>query len=121
LREEPAVLPERAWTALARPARALQIGTIVRFTDPAFEGTVIGIGERGARHISFRPARAEGGPSFEVWLSRVGHVPLPPYIERQDEPEDRERYQTIFARESGCRRANGGLHFTQEASCGERA
>lgn len=115
LREEPAVLPERIWTALARPARALQIGTTVRFTDPAFEGTVIGLGERGVRHIAFRPARAEGGPSFEVWLSRVGHVPLPPYIERQDEPEDRERYQTIFARESGSVAApTAGLHFTEE-------
>jgi S-adenosylmethionine:tRNA ribosyltransferase-isomerase len=115
LREEPAVLPERIWTALARPARALQMGTIVRFNDPTFEGTVIGIGERGVRHISFRPARAEGGPSFEVWLSRVGHVPLPPYIERQDEPEDRERYQTIFARESGSVAApTAGLHFTEE-------
>jgi len=115
LREEPAVLPERIWTALARPARALQVGTIVRFTDPAFEGTVIGLGERGVRHIAFRPVPAEGGPSFEVWLSRVGHVPLPPYIDRQDEPEDRERYQTIFARESGSVAApTAGLHFTEE-------
>jgi S-adenosylmethionine:tRNA ribosyltransferase-isomerase len=114
LREEPAVLPERIWTALARPARALQVGTIVRFTDPAFEGTVIALGERGVRHISFRPARA-GGPSFEVWLSRIGHVPLPPYIERRDEPEDRERYQTIFARESGSVAApTAGLHFTEQ-------
>jgi len=115
LREEPAVLPERIWTALARPARALQIGTTLRFTDPAFEATVIGLGERGVRHISFRPGLAEGGPSFEIWLSRVGHVPLPPYIERQDEPEDRERYQTIFARESGSVAApTAGLHFTEE-------
>lgn len=115
LREEPAVLPERIWTALARPARALQAGTIVRFTDPAFEGTVIGLGERGVRHIAFRPVQAGGGPSFEVWLSRIGHVPLPPYIDRQDEPEDRERYQTIFARESGSVAApTAGLHFTEE-------
>ena len=115
LREEPAVPPERIWTALARPARALQTGTIVRFTDPAFEGTVIGVGERGVRHIAFHPIQAAGGPSFEVWLSRVGHVPLPPYIDRQDEPEDRERYQTIFARESGSVAApTAGLHFTEE-------
>jgi S-adenosylmethionine:tRNA ribosyltransferase-isomerase len=124
LREEPAVAPERIWTALARPARALQAGTVIRFTDPAFEATVIGVGERGVRHVAFRPARLEGGPSLEVWLSRIGHMPLPPYIERQDEPEDRERYQTIFARESGSVAApTAGLHFTDDvlAALGERS
>ncbi|HEX5030395.1 MAG TPA: tRNA preQ1(34) S-adenosylmethionine ribosyltransferase-isomerase QueA [Candidatus Eisenbacteria bacterium] len=115
LREEPAVPPERIWTALARPARALQVGTAIRFTDPAFEGFVIGIGARGVRHIALRPSRREGGLSFETWLSRIGHVPLPPYIVRPDEPGDRERYQTIFARESGSVAApTAGLHFTDE-------
>ena len=115
LREEPAVPPERIWTALARPARALQVGTTIRFIDPTFEGSVIGMGLRGVRHVAFRPSQAEGGLSFEAWLSRIGHVPLPPYIERQDEPGDRERYQTIFARESGSVAApTAGLHFTDE-------
>jgi len=115
LREEPAVPPERIWTALARPARALQVGTTVRFTDHAFEGSVIGTGARGVRHIAFRPLQAESGLSFEGWLSRIGHVPLPPYIVRPDEPGDRERYQTIFARESGSVAApTAGLHFTDE-------
>ena len=115
LREEPAVPPERIWTALARPARALQVGTTVRFTDHAFEGSVIGTGARGVRHIAFRPLQAESGLSFEAWLSRIGHVPLPPYIARPDEPGDRERYQTIFARESGSVAApTAGLHFTDE-------
>ena len=115
LREEPAVPPERIWTALARPARALQVGASIRFTDPGFEGSVIGIGSRGVRHVTFGPSPAGGGLSFETWLSRVGHVPLPPYIERQDEPDDRERYQTIFARESGSVAApTAGLHFTDE-------
>lgn len=115
LREEPAVPPERIWTALARPARALQVGTTLRFADHAFEGSVIGTGARGVRHIAFRPLQAEGGLSFEAWLSRIGHVPLPPYIGRPDEPGDRERYQTIFARESGSVAApTAGLHFTDE-------
>jgi len=115
LREEPSVPPERIWTALARPARALQVGTTVRFTDHAFEGSVIGTGARGVRHIAFRPLQTEGGLSFEAWLSRIGHVPLPPYIGRPDEPGDRERYQTIFARESGSVAApTAGLHFTDE-------
>lgn len=123
LREEPAIPPERIWTALARPARSLQVGTTIRFIDPAFEGSVVGIGARGVRHVGFRPS-ADGGLSFEAWLSRIGHVPLPPYIERQDEPSDRERYQTIFARESGSVAApTAGLHFTDEvlAALRERA
>lgn len=115
LREQPAAPRERIWTALARPARALQVGTTIRFIDPAFEGSVIGIGARGVRHVAFRPSQAVGWLSFEAWLSRIGHIPLPPYIERQDEPDDRERYQTIFARESGSVAApTAGLHFTDE-------
>jgi S-adenosylmethionine:tRNA ribosyltransferase-isomerase len=113
LREEPAVAPERIWSALARPARTLTPGVSLSFVDPGYVATVVGTGERGVRHISFRPSR--GGEPFESWLSRVGHIPLPPYIERSDSPEDRERYQTIFARESGSVAApTAGLHFTQE-------
>lgn len=124
LREEPAVPPERIWTTLARPARALQPGATVHFTDPAYVAHVIGTGERGVRHVAFRPTaqlaaphvgRARQPDSFEIWLSRVGHVPLPPYIDRADEPDDRERYQTIFARDPGSVAApTAGLHFTEE-------
>ncbi|MGE5175757.1 MAG: tRNA preQ1(34) S-adenosylmethionine ribosyltransferase-isomerase QueA [Hyphomicrobiales bacterium] len=129
LREEPAVPPERIWSALARPARLLRVGLPLAFVDPAWAGTVVGVGERGVRRIAFRPAVGAGrapdaaagavapaadGPSFEAWLARVGHVPLPPYIERPDEPEDRERYQTVFARETGSVAApTAGLHFTE--------
>lgn len=166
LREEPAVPPERIWTTLARPARAFQVGATVTFTDPAYVAHVIGAGERGVRHVAFRPGalprlapeqvsqlspgtvrepeqgelaaqqvrttpHAPGhvvsgepdtqhvpehaGTSFETWLSRVGHIPLPPYIDRPDEPEDRNRYQTIFARDPGSVAApTAGLHFTEE-------
>jgi S-adenosylmethionine:tRNA ribosyltransferase-isomerase len=137
LREEPAVPPERIWTTLARPARALQPGAVVTFTDPSYSAHVIGRGERGVRHVAFRPAAAAPGePSlgrvpcaqpapepgserlpFEIWLSRVGHIPLPPYIDRPDEPADRERYQTIFARDPGSVAApTAGLHFTDEVT-----
>ena len=115
LREEPAVPPERIWSALARPARALRIGVPLQFADPAWHATVSGVGERGVRRISFRPAAAEGSeaPAFESWLARIGHVPLPPYIERGDEPADRERYQTVYARDPGSVAApTAGLHFT---------
>jgi S-adenosylmethionine:tRNA ribosyltransferase-isomerase len=79
------------------------------------------VGERGVRHIDFEPA-ADAAPTFEVWLSRVGHVPLPPYIERPDEPEDRERYQTVFAREAGSVAApTAGLHFTEATLDAARA
>jgi S-adenosylmethionine:tRNA ribosyltransferase-isomerase len=118
LRSEPAVEPERIWTALARPARALQVGATVHFTDPSYAAHVIGMGERGVRHVAFRPPprlAAQQVLPFETWLSRVGHIPLPPYIDRPDEPEDRERYQTIFARDPASVAApTAGLHFTEE-------
>jgi len=121
LREEPAVAPERTWSALARPARALQPGASLTFVDPAYTALVISSGERGTRHLTFRPTSADA-PTFEAWLSRVGHVPLPPYIERADEPEDRERYQTIFARDAGSVAApTAGLHFTDEILASIRA
>jgi S-adenosylmethionine:tRNA ribosyltransferase-isomerase len=61
--------------------------------------------------VAFRP---QGTLSFESWLARVGHVPIPPYIERADEPEDRERYQTVYARHPGSVAApTAGLHFTE--------
>jgi S-adenosylmethionine:tRNA ribosyltransferase-isomerase len=120
LREEPAVPPARVWSALARPAKALRQGVGLTFLDPAWRGRVVAVGERGVRSVSFEPAAAgaggagaEGAGDFETWLSRVGRIPLPPYIERRDEPEDRVRYQTVFARESGSVAApTAGLHFT---------
>jgi S-adenosylmethionine:tRNA ribosyltransferase-isomerase len=128
LREEPAVRPERIWTTLARPARTLQVGATVHFTDPSYSAHVVGMGERGVRHVAFRPASSaaqlapEQVPPFEIWLSRVGHIPLPPYIDRPDEPEDRERYQTIFARDPGSVAApTAGLHFTEEVTAAVHA
>jgi S-adenosylmethionine:tRNA ribosyltransferase-isomerase len=114
-REEPAVSPERIWAALAKPARRLRAGLPLAFADPAWNAVVVGVGDRGVRRISFRPAPAQSELSFESWLARVGHVPLPPYIERSDEAEDRERYQTVYAREPGSVAApTAGLHFTEE-------
>jgi S-adenosylmethionine:tRNA ribosyltransferase-isomerase len=112
LREEPAAPGERIWSALARPAKALKLGATLSFTDPAYHGEVRGWGERGVRHVAFTAAGPDA-PAFEAWLARVGHVPLPPYIDRPDTPEDRDRYQTIFAREPGSVAApTAALHFT---------
>lgn len=113
LREELAVRPERIWSTLAKPARALKTGAALHFVDPSYRAEVRGAGARGVRHVAFTPARPDA-PPFETWLSGVGHVPLPPYIERADEPEDRERYQSVFARESGSVAApTAALHFTE--------
>ena len=121
LREEPSVPPARIWSALARPARALHEGASLAFHDASWHGRVHSVGERGVRRIEFQPA-AEGALSFEAWLSRIGHIPLPPYIERPDEPEDRDRYQTVFAREAGSVAApTAGLHFTDAVLAAVRA
>ncbi|MEK7316179.1 MAG: tRNA preQ1(34) S-adenosylmethionine ribosyltransferase-isomerase QueA [Candidatus Eisenbacteria bacterium] len=113
LREEPGILPERIWSVLAKPARALQPGVELAFSDASWHGRVHSLGERGKRRIAFRPLPADAALSFESWLSRIGHIPLPPYIERPDEPDDRDRYQTVFARETGSVAApTAGLHFT---------
>jgi S-adenosylmethionine:tRNA ribosyltransferase-isomerase len=56
-----------------------------------------------------------GDEPFNLWLEREGHIPLPPYLQRDDNPSDRERYQTVVAREPGAVAApTAGLHFTCE-------
>jgi S-adenosylmethionine:tRNA ribosyltransferase-isomerase len=56
-----------------------------------------------------------GAEPFDLWLEREGHIPLPPYLQRDDSPVDRERYQTVVAREPGAIAApTAGLHFTHE-------
>jgi len=113
LRREPSSPNEQVWSALARPAKALKPGINLTFVDPSYGGEVLGWGDRGVRHIAFHPASANA-PAFDAWLARVGHIPLPPYIDRPDEPEDRERYQTIFARDPGSVAApTAALHFSE--------
>jgi len=56
-----------------------------------------------------------GTENFSDWLEREGHIPLPPYLQREDEVQDRERYQTVFAQNAGAVAApTAGLHFTRE-------
>jgi S-adenosylmethionine:tRNA ribosyltransferase-isomerase len=120
LRREPSAEGEPIWSALARPAKALKPGVTLSFADPSYRGLVLGWGERGVRHVAFHAADAS--MPFDAWLARVGHVPLPPYIDRPDEPEDRERYQTIFARDPGSVAApTAALHFTPGVLEGLRA
>jgi S-adenosylmethionine:tRNA ribosyltransferase-isomerase len=97
------------WEALVRPGRKMRTGEIVRFPG-GLEAEIIGRGEYGERTVRFH---AEG--DLYEWFERIGHVPLPPYIKRPDEREDRERYQTVFARERGSVAApTAGLHFSPE-------
>jgi S-adenosylmethionine:tRNA ribosyltransferase-isomerase len=78
--------------------------------DERFSAEVIARGERGERTVRFL-----GDEDVYAALDRLGHMPLPPYIKRQDRSEDQERYQTVFAQQRGSVAApTAGLHFTPE-------
>jgi S-adenosylmethionine:tRNA ribosyltransferase-isomerase len=84
------------------------VGDVIQF-EGGLEVTVTSWGEMGERTIRFTDADR----LFER-LEEIGHVPLPPYIHRPDRVEDRERYQTVYARERGSVAApTAGLHFTE--------
>ena len=106
---EPVNADARDWRVLVRPGRKMRLGTVVRF-DNDFSATVVEHGERGERIVRFAP-----GIDVYAALDRLGHMPLPPYIRRGESTRDRERYQTVFARERGSVAApTAGLHFTPE-------
>jgi S-adenosylmethionine:tRNA ribosyltransferase-isomerase len=97
------------WRALVRPGRKMPVGQVVRFDD-RLSAEVVGRSERGERVLRFTAEE-----DIYAALDRLGHMPLPPYIRREDRGEDRERYQTVFARERGSVAApTAGLHFTSE-------
>jgi len=103
-------LSENTWEALVRPGRKMRVGERVVFGEGELEAEVIGRGELGVRQLRFC-----GSGDLLGAIERLGHVPLPPYIDRPDEPADRERYQTVFARVPGAVAApTAGLHFTPE-------
>ena len=105
---EPDSQDSKTWTALVHPGRKMRTGERIRFGD--VEAEIIGRCEYGERTVRFH----YNGDIYE-WLEKAGHVPLPPYIKRPDTAEDRERYQTVFAREAGSIAApTAGLHFTPE-------
>ncbi|HLM98253.1 MAG TPA: tRNA preQ1(34) S-adenosylmethionine ribosyltransferase-isomerase QueA [Bryobacteraceae bacterium] len=99
----------KEWQALVRPGRKMRTAERIRF-DGGLEAEITSRGEFGERKLRFLTS----ADVYEL-LDKVGHVPLPPYIKRSDTPEDRERYQTVFAREKGSVAApTAGLHFTPE-------
>jgi S-adenosylmethionine:tRNA ribosyltransferase-isomerase len=124
------------WQALVRPGRKIGVGEKIFFSAADSAGLspvtlqsagngpaelvqgaelvaeVIGRGEFGERTLRFDPA-----PDFFAIVEKLGHVPLPPYIAREDRPEDRERYQTVYARAEttgSVAAPTAGLHFTPQ-------
>lgn len=111
------------WECLVRPGRKIRVGEHLRFAPrdsgaitarqqnvahDFLEAEVISRDSFGERRIRFNPV-----PDFADLLERIGHVPLPPYMHREDRPGDKDRYQTIYARERGSVAApTAGLHFT---------
>jgi S-adenosylmethionine:tRNA ribosyltransferase-isomerase len=111
---------------LVRLGRKIVVGEHLYFPDEAgkvqLEAEIIGRGEFGERTLRFAPLSAAQAQDFFDIVDHIGHVPLPPYIDRLDVNNDRERYQTVFAKPEqpgaiGARSAaapTAGLHFTPE-------
>jgi S-adenosylmethionine:tRNA ribosyltransferase-isomerase len=100
------------WDALVHPGQKLKPGARMVFGGPS-----------GALHGEVLARRFQGRRTVRLWtddpggvaavVDRIGHVPLPPYIKRDDRPADRERYQTVYAAQRGSIAApTAGLHFT---------
>jgi S-adenosylmethionine:tRNA ribosyltransferase-isomerase len=105
-------LEPQTWEALVRPGRKMQTGERVLFGEGELEAQVISRGELGLRTLRFV---SRDTSSVSDHLERLGHIPLPPYIRRKDEVSDRQRYQTVFAKQPGAIAApTAGLHFTPE-------
>jgi len=110
------------WQALVRPGRKLGVGEKITFApedfapedqdSPRLEAEIVARGEFGERTLRFSPVT-----DFFATLEKLGHVPLPPYIARDDKSDDRERYQTVYARpeaRGSVAAPTAGLHFTPE-------
>jgi len=108
-------LAENDWSALVRPSRKVQPGEHLLFhasneTKPVLEAEILAAAEFGERTLRFSPTS-----NFHAILNKIGHMPLPPYIHRDDSPDDRDRYQTIYSQQLGSVAApTAGLHFTPE-------
>ena len=118
------------WECLVRPGRKIGVGEHLFFGDlfgdlfgnqfgdqDELRAEVIARGKFGERHIRFAPVE-----DFFARVERIGHIPLPPYIAREDSSADRDRYQTIYAQIRGSVAApTAGLHFTPETLAQMRA
>ncbi|HEY6290551.1 MAG TPA: tRNA preQ1(34) S-adenosylmethionine ribosyltransferase-isomerase QueA [Terriglobia bacterium] len=119
---------EDVWEGLVRPGRKVRTGEVLVFGEGELEAEVLGRGEYGLRRVRLMPRGSNPHPSadsapaqlldalpalLDTLIDRLGHVPLPPYIQRPDSPADRDTYQTVYARVRGAVAApTAGLHFT---------
>lgn len=96
------------WEVLMKPAKKIKIGTVIVFGDGKIRATCTGIKDHGGRVLQMEYE----GIFYEI-LNELGEMPLPPYIKEQ--LPEKERYQTVYAREEGSAAApTAGLHFTNE-------
>ena len=96
------------WETLARPGKRIKVGDRLVFGDGQLRAEVIGMDDEGGRTVRF-----EYDGQFYAILDELGQMPLPPYI--KERLQDKERYQTVYARELGSAAApTAGLHFTPE-------
>jgi S-adenosylmethionine:tRNA ribosyltransferase-isomerase len=102
-------LSDGCWLAMVHPGGKLKPGRSVRFGNDAV-AEIVDIADGGLRKVRF-----SGALDIQELMERYGAVPLPPYIEREAQPNDRERYQTVYAEVDGSVAApTAGLHFTPE-------
>jgi S-adenosylmethionine:tRNA ribosyltransferase-isomerase len=108
-------IDHHTWKAIVRPGKRLPIGTIVAIDN--LGNTMVRIAEvlpNGDRVIS-SAIDNDSSVTIDSIIETQGHIPLPPYITRQDSSEDRDTYQTVFAEREGAVAApTAGLHFTNE-------
>lgn len=98
------------WESLVRPGRRLKPGDTVSFGEGKLRAEITGFGADGTRKVKFL---YEG--IFMERLEELGKMPLPPYIERESNEEDKDMYQTVYCREEGSVAApTAGLHFTED-------
>lgn len=99
---------DNVWEALVKPGKKMKIGSKIQFGDGKLFGEVVDISEDGERFIKF-----SYNGIFEEILDELGAMPLPPYI--HEKLEDKDRYQTVYAKNKGSAAApTAGLHFTEE-------
>jgi len=102
-------LGDSQWEAMVHPGGKLKPGRVVRFAED-FAAEIVSTTERRTRVV-----RLNSSLPLDQAIEKYGHVPLPPYITRADQASDEERYQTVYANESGSVAApTAGLHFTPE-------
>ena len=99
---------ENNWECLVKPAKRVKVGTIISFGDGLLKAKCVDIGDEGIRILEF----LYEGVFYEI-LDKLGTMPLPPYI--REKLEDKDRYQTVYAKNIGSAAApTAGLHFTEE-------